>query len=114
MNDPERLVTYTPEEKEAQRAKGREIAEKIKSLSKTTGQTFVIPPGIYRVTTGQIMVDGAKNLAIHGPDVEIIVDDEKSGSAFTFTNCSDVILTGRAPKPATEVKPTLGRSCSPG
>ncbi len=97
-NDPERLTTYTAEEKEAQRTRAKELAASLKALSKTDGQQFTIPPGIYRVSVGLLAVEGAKNLSIHAPDVEIIVDDEKSGSAFSFINCEDIVLTGRAPQ----------------
>lgn len=101
-NDPERLTTYSAEEKDAQRARARELAASLKALSKTDGQQFTIPPGVYRVNVGLLALEGAKNLTIHAPGVEIIVDDEKSGGAFSFTNCEDIVLTGRAPqqKPA--------------
>ena len=97
-SDPERLITYSPAEKEAQRARAKELAAKLKALAKTTGQEITIPPGIYRVNTGQLAVEGAKSLTIHAPGVEIIVDDEKSGAVFSFTNCKDVTLAGRKPK----------------
>jgi autotransporter-associated beta strand protein len=96
-NDPERLTTYTPEEKEAQRVRAKELAASLKALSKTEGQQLTIPPGIYRVNVGQLAVEGARNLTIRAPGVEIIVDDEKSGGAFSFIHCEDVVLTGRAP-----------------
>jgi len=97
-NDPERLTTYSAEEKDAQRTRATELAASLKALSKTDGQQFTIPPGVYRVSVGLLAVEGAKNLTIHAPDVEIIVDDEKSGGAFSFTNCEDIVLTGRAPQ----------------
>jgi hypothetical protein len=106
-NDPERLVTYTEQEKEAQRARGKDIAEKLKALSNTTNQEFTIPPGIYRVKTGQLAVEGAKNLAIRAHGVEIIVDDEKSGAVFSFKDCSDIVLTGRAKVEDTAKEPGL-------
>jgi autotransporter-associated beta strand protein len=96
-NDPERLTTYTPEEQEAQRVRAKELAVSLKSLSKTEGQQLTIPPGVYRVNVGQFAVEGARNLTIRAPGVEIIVDDEKSGGAFSFNRCEDVVLTGRAP-----------------
>ena len=95
-NDPERLVHYSEQDKDAQRSRGRDLATKLKSLSKTTDQEWIIPSGIYRIKVGQLAVEGANNLTLRAPGVELIVDDEKSGGAFSFTKCEDLVLTGSA------------------
>ena len=96
--DPERLITYTDAQKEAQRAAARQLATTLQALSGnvTEPRHFTIPPGIYRVDVNQLKISKLKQFTLHAPGVEIIVDSEKSGSAFSFTDCEEVTLTGRA------------------
>ncbi|MCX6939103.1 MAG: autotransporter-associated beta strand repeat-containing protein [Verrucomicrobia bacterium] len=97
-SDPERLITYTDAQKEAQRAAGRQLAAALLALSGNVNEPrrFTIPPGIYRVDVNQLQISRLKQFTLHAPGVEIIVDSEKSGGAFVFTDCEEVTLTGRA------------------
>jgi autotransporter-associated beta strand protein len=96
-NDPERLVTYTDAQKESQRAAAKDLAARLQAAATSPDgpREFTIPPGIYRVATGQLQLKDVKKFTIHAPDVEIIVDSEKSGAAFSFSQCEDITLTGQ-------------------
>ncbi|MEI7782202.1 MAG: autotransporter-associated beta strand repeat-containing protein, partial [Planctomycetota bacterium] len=103
--DPVRLLEYSAVEKEAQWAAGRDLATRLQaaavaSADDTEPRQFTIPPGSYRVAPGQIKVKNAKRFVIHAAGVEMIVDSEKSGAAFTFEGCADIVLTGRPQEPS--------------
>ena len=99
-NDPINTVIFNEEQKQWQRiAAIKMYADLLKSAASTqVPRDFTIPPGVYRVQPGQMVVKDAKNLIIHAPDVEIIVDSDSSGAAFVFKNCSGVTLTGSKKK----------------
>ena len=88
-NDPINTVIFNEEQKQWQRiAAIKMYADLLKSAASTqVPRDFTIPPGVYRVQPGQMVVKDAKNLIIHAPDVEIIVDSDSSGAAFVFKNC---------------------------
>lgn len=72
------------------------IAELQKAATNSSSpRTFVVPPRIYRVEPEQIKVSGAENLTIRVAGVEIVVDSEKSGAAFSFVRCTNLVLTGK-------------------
>ncbi|MCX7414555.1 MAG: right-handed parallel beta-helix repeat-containing protein [Planctomycetia bacterium] len=97
VDDPVRLVEYSAAEKEAQWAAGRDLALRLHAAAAdaTAQQQLTIPPGIYRVAPGQIKLKNMKQFTIHAAGVKMIVDSEKSGAAFTFEGCADIVLTGR-------------------
>ncbi len=99
--DPIRLIEYSAAEKEAQWAAGRDLATRLQvaAVDATGLRTFTIPPGTYRVAPGQIKLKNLNQLAIHAAGVTMLVDSEKSGAAFTFEGCADILLTGRPAAP---------------
>jgi autotransporter-associated beta strand protein len=101
--DPVSTVTYTEEEKESQRAAAREMFDKLKAAAEQSEgpRHFTIPPGIYRLDSGQMKLTNVAGFTIHAPDTEFIIDSENSGALFTFSKCSDVVLTGR-PDPSVQ------------
>ena len=96
-NDPERLVTYSDAQKQSQREVAKALSAKLLAAATSPNgpREFTIPPGLYRVATEQLRLKEVKNFTIHAPDVEIIVDSEKSGAAFSFLQCEDITLTGQ-------------------
>jgi hypothetical protein len=95
--DPADAVTYSEAQKQEQWEAARAmIAELQKAATNGTApRTFVVPPRIYRVEPGQIRLQAVENLTIRAAGVEIIVDSEKSGAAFTFDQCTNIVLTGK-------------------
>jgi autotransporter-associated beta strand protein len=100
--DPERLITFSETQKSAQRRAASAMIAQLTSVAENQKgpRHFTIPPGIYRIEANQIRLRDIENFSIHAPDVEIIVDSEKNGSAFVFDGCKDLILTGQ-PDPST-------------
>ncbi len=96
-NDPAYTVIYTDAQKNEQREAAKTmVAELLKVTTNSSApRTFVIPPRVYRVEPGQIKVSRAANLTIQAAGVEVIVDSEKSGAAFSFTQCTNIVLTGK-------------------
>jgi autotransporter-associated beta strand protein len=101
-NDPVRLVEYSAAEKEAQWAAGRDLATRLQAAASAGAgpRQFTIPPGIYRVAPGQIKLRNVNQFAIHAAGATLLVDSEKSGAAFTFEGCADILLSGRPAGPS--------------
>jgi autotransporter-associated beta strand protein len=95
--DPLRLVEYSAAEKEAQWAAGRDLAARLQAAAADAAgpRAFRVPPGVYRVAPGQIKLKNVRQFAIHAAGATMLVDSEKSGAAFTFEGCEDILLTGR-------------------
>jgi len=100
LNDPAYTVVYSDEQKQLQRFAARKMfAELQKKAANSAGsREFTIPKGIYRVDPGQMLLTGVKNFTIRAPNVEIIVDADRRGAAFSFERCSNITLTGRGDK----------------
>jgi len=98
-DDPAYTVVYSEEQKQQQRTAGREMfANLLKAAAGPKApREFTIPPGMYRVDPDQMQLSGVSDFTIRAPGVEIIVDSEKSGNAFVFHSCTNIMLTGRAP-----------------
>ncbi len=96
-NDPASTVIYTDAQKNEQReaAKAMSAALLKAATNSAVPRTFVIPPRVYRVEPGQIRICGSANLTIQVAGVEIMVDSEKSGAAFSFSQCTNIVLTGK-------------------
>ena len=96
-SDPAYTVIYTDAEKNEQREAAKAMVAKLLNVAATnvSARTFVIPPRIYRVEPGQIKLSRVANLTIQAAGVEIIVDSEKSGPAFSFSQCTNIVLTGK-------------------
>lgn len=97
-DDPVYPVVYSEEQKQAQRVAAKTMFANLMAVAARTDgpRHFTIPPGVYRVGPGQMLLKQVSGFTIHAPQVEVIVDAEKSGPAFTFDECSQVTLTGRA------------------
>jgi parallel beta-helix repeat protein len=95
--DPAYAVTYTEAQKQEQRDAARAMIAELQQAATngTAPRTFVVPPRIYRVEPGQIRLKAVENLTVQVAGVEIIVDSEKSGAAFTFDQCTNIVLTGK-------------------
>ena len=98
VNDPAYTVVYSDEQKLRQRTAARDMFARLLQVATNTtvAREFVIPPGVYRVEPDQMRIRGAANFTIRASGVEMIVDGEKSGSAFGFEACTNLTLTGRA------------------
>lgn len=109
-DDPVRLVTYSAADKEAQWAAGRDLATRLHAAAADEAgpRQFTIPPGVYRIAPGQIKLKNVNQFAIYAARVTLLVDSEKSGAAFTFEGCTDILLTGRPAGPS-EVGDTSAR-----
>ena len=95
--DPLRLFEYSDAEKEAQWAAGRDLAARLQAAAADAAgpRVFTIPSGVYRVVPGQIKLKNVRQFAIHAANATMLVDSEKTGAAFTFEGCEDILLTGR-------------------
>ena len=95
--DPVYTLVYTEAQKQAQRDAAKSMIAALTAAAADTKGTraFTIPAGIYRVEPGQIQLQDVSNFEIHAPGVEVIVDSEKSGVAFSFVSCTKITLTGR-------------------
>ncbi len=96
-DDPAYTVIYTDAQKSEQReAANTMVADLLKVATNSVApRTFVISPRVYRVEPGQLKVSRAANLTIQASGVELIVDSEKSGAAFSFSQCTNIVLTGK-------------------
>jgi autotransporter-associated beta strand protein len=101
-DDPVRLVEYSAAVKEAQWAAGRDVTARLQAAAgdEAGPRQFTISPGMYRVAPGQIKLRNVKRFAIHAAGATLLVDSEKSGAAFTFDACEDILLTGRPAAPS--------------
>jgi hypothetical protein len=97
FNDPAYPVIYSKSQKQKQRdAAIAMITDLEKAAYATTSpRHYVIPAGLYRVNVGQIELSHIHGFTIYAPNVQFIIDSEKSGAAFTFESCSNITLTGR-------------------
>lgn len=97
FNDPAYTVTYSEAQKQKQRDAAIAMITDLEkaAYAKASPRHFIIPSGIYRVDVGQIMFSDVHDFTIYAPDVQFIIDSEKSGAAFTFDSCSNISLTGR-------------------
>jgi hypothetical protein len=96
-SDPAYTVLYTDAQKSEQREAAKTMIEELLKVATNSAvpRTFVISPRVYRVEPGQIRVSRAANLTIQVAGVEIMVDSEKSGTAFSFSQCTNIVLTGK-------------------
>jgi hypothetical protein len=96
-SDPAYTVIYTDAQKNEQREAAKAmVVELLKvATNSVVARTFVIPPRVYRAEPGQLKVSRAENLTIQAAGVELIVDSEKSGTAFSFSQCTNIVLTGK-------------------
>ena len=92
--DPVYTLVYTEAQKQAQRDAAKSMIAALTAAAADTKGTraFTIPAGIYRVEPGQIQLQDVSNFEIHAPGVEVIVDSEKSGVAFSFVSCTKITL----------------------
>jgi hypothetical protein len=91
---PSYPVSYTEEEKEAQRLRGDELARFAAEAARERKRSLAIEPGVYRIREGLVAFDyrGVKNLAIDMSGADIIVDGLLP--LMELTDCEDVTVSG--------------------
>jgi len=96
-SDPAYTVIFTDAQKKEQREAAKAMLVELLKVATNSvdARTFVISPRVYRVEPGQIKVSRAANLTIQVAGVEIMVDSEKSGASFSFSQCTNIVLTGK-------------------
>jgi hypothetical protein len=96
-NDPAYTLIYTDAQKNEQREAAKAMSAELLTVATNSvaARTFAIPPRVYRVEPGQLKVSRAANLTIQAAGVEVIVDSETSGAAFSFSQCTNIVLTGK-------------------
>ena len=95
VKQPVYPVTYSEEQKKAQRAAGIALVKEVKEAARSGKADYRAQPGVYRLPKGaDFEFGGAGDFALHLPDCELVLESAEGRCLFKFGKAKSFTLTG--------------------
>ncbi|PXA04437.1 hypothetical protein DDZ13_07860 [Coraliomargarita sinensis] len=106
FDDPTYAVTYTPEEKEAQRKAGAALKEEIQAAIDSGETSYTATPGFYRFADGGIGFRNAENFTLNIADCDFMIE---AGGFISIKDSNDIMVKGPCTVDSADYKYVHGR-----